>query len=75
MKQSMNEKQIHIDVKDARDGWCNGCARDRDLAHHPDYPVEAASRPRLHLNINGSVIRLCPDCAKTLRAELFDFSA
>ena len=70
-----NEKQISATVKDARDGWCNGCGRDGDLANNPDYAAEAARRPRLHLNVNGSVLRFCPDCAKTVRAELFDFSA
>jgi hypothetical protein len=70
-----NEKQINATVKDARDGWCNSCDMDMDLAQHPDYAAEAARRPRLHLEIKESLIRLCPDCAKTIRAELFDFSA
>jgi ribosome-binding protein aMBF1 (putative translation factor) len=32
-------------------------------------------RQRLHVNVNGTILRFCPDCAKKMRHLLFDFSA
>ncbi len=60
-------------VVTAAERWCSMC--------HVDYDCVtggkgiAKDRPRLEVNISGHVTALCPECAKKLRAALYEFSA
>ena len=68
------ERTITVEVKTAHEGWCNGCDVDESLYRLNDV-YEALRRPRAHLRVGQSVTVLCPDCAKKIRAALFEFSA
>ena len=67
--------KISGQVKTAQGGGCNGCEADWGLCNQATYKIEAPKRLRYHLNIGGTILRLCPDCAKQVRDLLFQFSA